>query len=71
MTLLNPSQTASLIFSSARPISNQQTHCLYRPGELQVWVEGQCVIHADGLLFRDTVDAKIKGLHFQTFFGGM
>lgn len=40
-------------------------------GKLQVWVDGTLVVDADGLVFRDKGAAGVKGLHFQTFFGGM
>jgi hypothetical protein len=35
-------------------------------------VDGKSVISVSGLVFRDKdgADARIKGMHFQTFFGG-
>jgi hypothetical protein len=39
-------------------------------GELQLWINGKCVIHAKGLIFREDETSHIKGMHFQTFFGG-
>lgn len=39
-------------------------------GELQLWINGECVIHAKGLIFREDEESHIKGMHFQTFFGG-
>jgi hypothetical protein len=39
-------------------------------GEIQLWVDGTSVIHAAGLTLRDSETSKIKGAHFQTFFGG-
>ncbi|PPR02089.1 hypothetical protein CVT24_011223 [Panaeolus cyanescens] len=39
-------------------------------GELQLWVDGVSVISIDGLCFRESDESKIKGMHFQTFFGG-
>ncbi|KIK80505.1 polysaccharide lyase family 14 protein [Paxillus rubicundulus Ve08.2h10] len=39
-------------------------------GELQLWINGTCVIHAKGLTFREEEASHIKGMHFQTFFGG-
>ncbi|KAG2359435.1 polysaccharide lyase family 14 protein [Suillus spraguei] len=39
-------------------------------GELQLWINGECVIHARGLIFREEEASHIKGMHFQTFFGG-
>ncbi|KAJ7143612.1 polysaccharide lyase family 14 protein [Mycena crocata] len=40
------------------------------PGELELWVDGTSVIKVIGLLFRDSDHSRIKGAHFQTFFGG-
>ena len=39
-------------------------------GEVQLWINGVSVIHATGLILREDMEAHIKGLHFQTFFGG-
>jgi len=39
-------------------------------GQIQLWVDGDCVINIEGVTFRDTEAGKIKGMHFQTFFGG-
>ncbi|OJA13688.1 hypothetical protein AZE42_05525 [Rhizopogon vesiculosus] len=39
-------------------------------GELQLWINGVSVIHAKGLIFREDEKSHIKGMHFQTFFGG-
>ena len=39
-------------------------------GEVQLWIDGVSVIHATGLILREDMEAHIKGLHFQTFFGG-
>ncbi|KAJ7690344.1 polysaccharide lyase family 14 protein [Mycena rosella] len=39
-------------------------------GELELWVEGKSVIKAVGLTLRDSEHSRIKGAHFQTFFGG-
>ncbi|KAH8828695.1 hypothetical protein DL96DRAFT_1595385 [Flagelloscypha sp. PMI_526] len=39
-------------------------------GELQLWINGASVISANNLQLRSSDDAKIKGMHFQTFFGG-
>lgn len=39
-------------------------------GQIQLWVDGNSVIDIDGLTLRDTEAGKIKGMHFQTFFGG-
>jgi hypothetical protein len=40
-------------------------------GQIQLWIDGNSVIDLDGLTLRDTEAGKIKGMHFQTFFGGM
>ena len=40
-------------------------------GQIQLWFDGNSVIDLDGLTLRDTEAGKIKGMHFQTFFGGM
>ncbi|KAJ7740244.1 hypothetical protein DFH07DRAFT_905486 [Mycena maculata] len=39
-------------------------------GELELWVDGKSVINVSGLTFRDSEHSRIKGGHFQTFFGG-
>ncbi|KAF9257931.1 polysaccharide lyase family 14 protein [Marasmius fiardii PR-910] len=39
-------------------------------GELELWIDGLSVIFIRGLSFRDSEAAIIKGMHFQTFFGG-
>ena len=39
-------------------------------GEVQLWIDGVSVIHATGLILMEDMEAHIKGLHFQTFFGG-
>ncbi|KAJ6583931.1 polysaccharide lyase family 14 protein [Mycena vulgaris] len=39
-------------------------------GELELWVDGKSVIKVLGLSFRDSEHSRIKGGHFQTFFGG-
>jgi hypothetical protein len=39
-------------------------------GEIEVWVDGSSVICVKGLLLCDSDDGRIKGMHFQTFFGG-
>ncbi|KAJ7064406.1 hypothetical protein B0H15DRAFT_794682, partial [Mycena belliarum] len=39
-------------------------------GELELWVDGKSVITVSGLMFRDSEQSRIKGGHFQTFFGG-
>ncbi|KAI0764306.1 hypothetical protein BD413DRAFT_482853 [Trametes elegans] len=41
-------------------------------GEIEVRIDGKSVIHATGLVLRthDGPDARVQGLHFQTFFGG-
>ncbi|KAF9041659.1 hypothetical protein BJ165DRAFT_1490208 [Panaeolus papilionaceus] len=39
-------------------------------GELQLWVDGVSAISVGGLSLRESDESKIKGMHFQTFFGG-
>ncbi|KAJ7464742.1 polysaccharide lyase family 14 protein [Mycena galericulata] len=39
-------------------------------GELELWVDGKSVINVSGLTFRNSEQSRIKGGHFQTFFGG-
>ncbi|KAK7022158.1 polysaccharide lyase family 14 protein [Favolaschia claudopus] len=39
-------------------------------GELELWIDGVSVIKVDGLMLRDSEHSRIKGAHFQTFFGG-
>ncbi|KAJ7069302.1 polysaccharide lyase family 14 protein [Mycena amicta] len=39
-------------------------------GELELFVDGKSVIDVSGLVFRTTDQSRIKGAHFQTFFGG-
>ncbi len=42
------------------------------PGEIRVYIDGQLRIHATGLILRtrESPDARVQGLHLQTFFGG-
>jgi hypothetical protein len=40
------------------------------PGEVELWVDGKCVMKVLGLGIRDSENFRIKGAHFQTFFGG-
>ncbi|CAK5283936.1 unnamed protein product [Mycena citricolor] len=39
-------------------------------GELEFWINGRSVIKVTGLMLRDSEASRIKGAHFQTFFGG-
>lgn len=39
-------------------------------GEIQLWINGVPVIHVKGLILREESASHIKGMHFQTFFGG-
>lgn len=39
-------------------------------GRVQLWIDGNLVIDLDGLCLRETEAGKVKGMHFQTFFGG-
>lgn len=40
-------------------------------GQVEVRVNGKQVILATNLTLRSSPEAKIQGLHFETFFGGM
>jgi hypothetical protein len=39
-------------------------------GEVELFIEGKSVIDAKGLILRQSSDSIIKGMHFETFFGG-
>ncbi|KAF8910928.1 polysaccharide lyase family 14 protein [Gymnopilus junonius] len=39
-------------------------------GEIELWVDGNSVIKVDELTIRTNDSGRIKGMHFQTFFGG-
>lgn len=39
-------------------------------GEVQLWIDGVSVIHATELILREDAESHVKGMHFQTFFGG-
>ncbi|KAH9925888.1 uncharacterized protein BXZ73DRAFT_49672 [Epithele typhae] len=41
-------------------------------GEIEVFVDGRSVMHANGLVIRteEGADGRVQGLHMQTFFGG-
>lgn len=39
-------------------------------GEVEVWIDGESVIFIDGLVLREQADSTIRGMQFQTFFGG-
>ena len=39
-------------------------------GELELFVSGTSVISVRGLTLRSRPTSRVKGLHFQTFFGG-
>ena len=39
-------------------------------GEVEVYVDGKSVIRATGLILRESTASHVKGMHFQTFFGG-
>jgi len=39
-------------------------------GEIQLWINGTSVINISGLILREEEESHIKGMHFQTFFGG-
>ena len=39
-------------------------------GELQLFVDGKSVVNVGGLVLRNSADGRIRGMQFQTFFGG-
>ena len=39
-------------------------------GEVQLWINGKSVIEITGLILREDKASHIKGMHFETFFGG-
>ncbi|KAJ4495332.1 hypothetical protein C8R41DRAFT_909764 [Lentinula lateritia] len=39
-------------------------------GEIELWIDGASVISITGLSFRNSEKSGLKGMHFQTFFGG-
>ncbi|KAJ3568735.1 hypothetical protein NP233_g5525 [Leucocoprinus birnbaumii] len=39
-------------------------------GEIELWIDGKSVIKGTGLLLRNSKTSIIKGMHFETFFGG-
>lgn len=39
-------------------------------GEMELFANGKSVINVDGLVLRQNANGKIRGLQFQTFFGG-
>ena len=45
---------------------------MHEIGEIEVFIDGHSVITATGLILRDpgASESRIRGLHFQTFFGG-
>ena len=40
-------------------------------GQIMLWINGQSKINVTGVSMRTASNSTIKGLHFQTFFGGM
>ncbi|KAG5641309.1 hypothetical protein DXG03_005542 [Asterophora parasitica] len=44
--------------------------CGFGTGTIQVWVDGVSAINVSGIAVCQAKDARIKGMHFQTFFGG-
>jgi hypothetical protein len=65
---------ASWVFQPGRWICVEQRVRLNTPGRpdgtVAVWIDGERVYEATGLVFRTTADLKIDGLYFSTFFGG-
>ncbi|KAI0792651.1 polysaccharide lyase family 14 protein [Abortiporus biennis] len=39
-------------------------------GELEMWVDGKSLINLDGLVYRTSSEGRVRGIQFQTFFGG-
>ena len=39
-------------------------------GEIQLFVNGKSVINVSGLVLRNSAAGRIRGMQFQTFFGG-
>jgi len=39
-------------------------------GEIELWLDGASVLCVKDLLLCDSDEGRIKGVHFQTFFGG-
>ncbi|KAF9007080.1 hypothetical protein BDQ17DRAFT_1423158 [Cyathus striatus] len=39
-------------------------------GEIELWIDGTSVMCIKELSLRESAESKIKGMHFQTFFGG-
>ena len=39
-------------------------------GELELFANGKSVVNVGGLILRDTDAGRIRGMQFQTFFGG-
>ncbi|KAF9523732.1 polysaccharide lyase family 14 protein [Crepidotus variabilis] len=39
-------------------------------GEIELWFEGKSVVRLIELQLRESEESKIRGMHFQTFFGG-
>ena len=40
-------------------------------GELEMFINGKSVVNVGGLVLRDNTAGRIRGIQFQTFFGGM
>lgn len=40
-------------------------------GELELWIDGRSVVNVGGLVLRARDAGKLRGIQFQTFFGGM
>ncbi|VDB91484.1 unnamed protein product [Peniophora sp. CBMAI 1063] len=39
-------------------------------GQVELFIDGRSLFRVDGLTLREDASARIKGMHFQTFFGG-
>ncbi|KAJ3746474.1 hypothetical protein DFH05DRAFT_1395121 [Lentinula detonsa] len=42
----------------------------YEDGEIELWIDGISVISVTKLTLRQSEKSRLKGMHFQTFFGG-
>ena len=40
-------------------------------GEVEVWLDGKSVIKLDKISIRESTAGRIRGMHVQTFFGGL
>lgn len=73
------SRFASSLTTLGRKTVGHQIHSAYhvpgvyihaRSGEIEVWIDGVSVILISGMTLREVDGGRIRGMHFQTFFGG-